>query len=58
MAGCVSAHCPGVRTIVVSSHSDLAYARLAALEGTVAFMPKSDVSVSSLLQSLQAASVP
>ncbi|MFO7712299.1 MAG: response regulator transcription factor [Dehalococcoidia bacterium] len=58
LAGYISAHCPGVRTIVVSSHGAPVYSRLAALEGASAFIPKSDLSVSSLLQSLQAAPVP
>jgi len=57
LAGYISANCPGVRTIVVSSHDDRVYSRLAALEGAVAFIPKSCLSVSSLLQSLQAAPV-
>lgn len=58
LAGCISTRCPGVRTIVVSSHDDRVYSRLAALEGAVAFIPKSDLSVSSLLHHLQAAPVP
>ena len=58
LAGYISANCPGVRTIVVSSHEDRIYSMLAAAEGAVAFIPKSGLSVSALLQSLQAAPVP
>jgi len=58
LTGYISANCPGVRTIVVSSHEDRIYSMLAAAEGAVAFIPKSGLSVSALLQSLQASPVP
>jgi len=57
VTGYITANCPGVRTIVVSSNEDRVYSMLAAAEGAVAFIPKSGVSVSALLQSLQAAPV-
>jgi len=58
LTGYISVNCPGVRTIVVSSNEDRIYSMLAAAEGAVAFIPKSSLSVSALLQSLQASPVP
>lgn len=53
LADYIRANFADIKTIVTSSHNDQVYSRLAEQDGAVAFIPKSALSVTALLDALQ-----
>ena len=49
----VQQHFPGSRVILISAHQDRIYKGLAREEGALAFIPKSDLSLDAVCQTLQ-----
>ncbi len=58
LAAYIRWHLPATQTIVTSSDDAPVYSRLARQQGVRAFIPKANLSISALRQSLQAEPVP
>ena len=53
MSRCVHQHLPDTKVILMSAYEERIYARLAKEESALAFIPKSKLSLDTLLQALQ-----